>query len=66
MNKLIRYLLSSVESLFNQFIAPGHAPHVFNLTPVNPLPLAAAGSSSFYWKIAESIETDMKIILSPN
>ena len=37
-----------------------------DLTPVNPLPLAAAGSSSFHWKKAESIETDMKIILSPN
>ena len=36
------------------------------VTPVNPLPLAAVGSSYFHWKKAESIETDMKIILSPN
>ena len=36
------------------------------VTPVNPLPLAATGSSSFHWKKAESIETDMKITLPPN
>ena len=29
-------------------------------------PAAVGGSSSFHWKKAESIETDMKIILSPN
>ena len=33
---------------------------------INSSEPAAVGSSSFHWKKAESIETDMKIILSPN